>query len=107
MKKKIIQSTPFGPVAIVWSFFGDSSKIVKVLLSTPEVSAKDRISKLYPDSVVASCAGIDAVATAIKAFLEGDNAQFSLNVAHLSLCSSFQQSVLCAEHRIPRGSVST
>jgi len=107
MKKKIIPSTPFGPVAIVWSFFCDFPKIVRVLLSTPEVSAKVRVSKLYPDSEASSCAEIDAVATAIGAFLEGENVRFSLDVADLSLCSPFQQSVLRAEHHIPRGSVST
>lgn len=107
MKKTIIQSTPFGPVVIVWSFFGDFPKIVSVLLSTPEVSAKDRVSKLYPNSEESSCIDIDAVATAIGAFLEGENIRFSLDIARLSSCSPFQQSVLRAEHRIPRGSVST
>lgn len=107
MKKTIIQPTPFGSVVIGWSFFGDFPKIVRVLLSTPEVSAKVRVSKLYPDSEASSCTEINAVATAIGTFLEGDNVQFSLDVVDLSLCSPFQQSVLCAEHRIPRGSVST
>jgi methylated-DNA-[protein]-cysteine S-methyltransferase len=107
MKKKIIHLTPFGPVVLIWSVFDDSPAIVRVLLSTPEVSAKDRVSELYPDSEASSCIEIDSVATDIGAFLEGEDIQFSLDVAQLSLCSVFQQSVLCAEHRIPRGSVST
>jgi methylated-DNA-[protein]-cysteine S-methyltransferase len=107
MKKKTIHLTPFGPVVLIWSVFDDSPAIVRVLLSTREVSAKDRVSELYPDSEASSCIEIDAVATDIGAFLEGEDIQFSLDVAQLSLCSVFQQSVLCAEHRIPRGSVST
>ena len=62
MKKTIIQPTPFGSVVIVWYFFGDFPKIVRVLLSTPEVSAKVRVSKLYPDSEASSCTEINAVA---------------------------------------------
>ncbi len=107
MKKTIIASTPFGPVEIVWSFIDGLPKIVRVLLSTPGVSAKVRVSRLYPNSEASSCTEIDAVATAIGAFLEGENIQFSLDIVDLSLCSPFQQSVLRAEYRIPRRSVST
>ena len=63
--------------------------------------------KLYPNSQVSSCAEIDDIAIAIKGFLEGEEIEFSLDVADLSLCSEFQQLVLRAEHRIPRGSIST
>ena len=42
-----------------------------------------------------------------EVFLEGEEIDFSLDVADLSLCSEFQQLVLRAEHRIPRGSIST
>jgi methylated-DNA-[protein]-cysteine S-methyltransferase len=107
MKKTMIPSTPFGAVVIVWSFFGDLPKIVRILLSTPEVSAKIRVSRLYPDSEASSCAEINAVAGDIGAFLKGEDVQFSLDVVDLSSCSPFQQSVLRAEHRIPRGKVST
>ncbi len=94
-------------MAIVWSLFNDLPKIVRVLLSTPEVSAKTRVSRLYPDSEASSCAEINAVARDIGAFLEGEDVRFSLDVVDLSSCSLFQQSVLRAEHRIPRGKVST
>jgi methylated-DNA-[protein]-cysteine S-methyltransferase len=107
MNKTIILSTPFGPVAIVWSLFSGFPKIVRVLLSTPEVSAEVRVSRLYPDSEASSCAEIDAIAKEIGAFLGGGNIRFSLDVVDLNLCSPFQQSVLRAEHPIPRGSVST
>jgi methylated-DNA-[protein]-cysteine S-methyltransferase len=107
LKKKFIPFIPFGPIAVVWGLFDDSPKIVRVVLSTPEVSAKDRVSQLYPECEISSCADINGVAKAIEGFLEGDNIRFSLDVAQLSICSSFQQSVLKAEHQIPRGCVST
>ena len=94
-------------MGIIWSGFDDSPKIVRVLLSRPGLPAEDQASRQYPDSQMVSCAEIDAVATSIKAFLEGENIAFSLDVADLSLCSAFQESVLRAEHEIPRGSIST
>ena len=54
-----------------------------------------------------SCAEIDDVTIAIKGLLEGEEIEFSLDIADLSLCTEFQQLVLRAEHRIPRGSIST
>ncbi len=107
MKRKIIKPTPFGSVGVIWTSLDDSPKIIRILLSTAELPAEDHMLKLYPDSRVSSCAEIDTIAYAIKAFLEGENILFSLDVADLSSCSAFQQSVLRAEHRIPRGSVST
>ena len=105
MKRKIIKSTPFGPVALIWSTLDGSPKIVRILLSKPELSAEDQASGIYSNSQMSSCAEIDAVATAIKAFLEGDDVVFSFDVVALELCSIFQKSVLCAEYQIPRGSV--
>jgi methylated-DNA-[protein]-cysteine S-methyltransferase len=107
MNRKIIKSTPFGSVGIVWNRINNYSKIVRVLLSKPGASAEDKVSALYPNSRVSSCADIDDVATAIEGFLEGEEIKFSLDVVELDLYSNFQQRVLRAEHRIPRGSVST
>jgi methylated-DNA-[protein]-cysteine S-methyltransferase len=107
MKIKIIKSTPFGPVALIWSTLEGSPKIVRILLSKPGLSAEDQVSRIYSNTQMSSCAEIDAVAMAIKAFLEGNNVVFSFDVVTLELCSSFQKAVLCAEYQIPRGSVST
>ncbi len=105
--KKIITPTPFGPVAILW-FIGDGGpRIARVLLSQPGFSAEDQASALYPDSPAASCAEIDAVARDIQAFLAGEDIAFSLDLVDLKRRPPFQQCVLRAEHRIPRGSVST
>jgi len=107
MNKKIIESTPFGSVGVIWTGLNDNPKIVRILLSKPGLSAEDQVSELYPNLQASSCAEIDDVATAIKRLLEGEDIELSLNIADLSLCTEFQQLVLRAEHRIPRGSIST
>jgi methylated-DNA-[protein]-cysteine S-methyltransferase len=91
----------------MWTGLNDNPKIVRILLSKPELSAEDQIAELYPNSRPFSCEDIDDIANMIRGFLEGEEIEFSLDVADLSLCTEFQQLVLRAEHRIPRGSVST
>jgi len=107
MNRKIIKSTPFGSVGVIWTGLNENPKIVRILLSKPGFSAEDQVSELYPNLQASSCAEIDDVSTEIKGLLEGEEIKFSLNVADLSLCTEFQQLVLRAEHRIPRGSIST
>ena len=102
-----IRPTPFGPVVMLWSVFGDQPKIFRVLLSRPGVTARHQVSVLFPDSIGSSCSEINVVADDIEAFLSGENIEFSLEVVCMDTCSGFQQEVLRAEHGIPRGSVST
>jgi methylated-DNA-[protein]-cysteine S-methyltransferase len=103
----LIRATPFGPVAVIWSVFAGRPRISRILISKPSFSAKHRLSMLFPVSTPATCPEIDAVADDIDAFLSGNDIQFSLDIARMDLCSEFQMEVLCAEHGIPRGSVST
>ena len=107
MNKKIIKPTPFGPICVIWSVLNKSPLIAHVLLSRPGLSAEDQASELYPDSKKSSCKEIDAIADSIKAYLEGEDVKFSLKFVDLSQCTKFQQSVLRAQHAIPRGCVST
>jgi methylated-DNA-[protein]-cysteine S-methyltransferase len=107
MNKKIIKPTPFGSVCVIWSISDISPKIVRVLLSKPELLSERQASELYPNSKISSCAEIDAAAAAIKDHLEGEDVLFTLDIVDFTLCSTFQQSVLRATYSIPRGSVST
>jgi len=102
-----IQGTPFGPVAVVWSVYRGQPKVRRVVLSKSGISAKNIVRTFFPDSIPSSCAEIDVVTRKISAFLSGDDFQFSLDICRLDLCPPFQQKVLRAEHRIPRGRVST
>lgn len=114
MKKKettqsshCLRRTPFGPVAVFWSVHQSEPKIRRVLLSKSGVSAEHLVKASFPDSISSSCAEVEVVVDQIVAFLTGDDVRFSLDMARLDLCSRFQQEVLRAEYRIPRGSVST
>ena len=107
MNSKVIKPTPFGSVGVIWTTGSQNPKIVRVLLSKPELSAEDRVSELYPNSRASSCAEIDDTAIGIKGLLEGEAIDFSLGLVDLGFCGEFQKRVLRAEHQIPRGSAST
>jgi methylated-DNA-[protein]-cysteine S-methyltransferase len=100
-------STPFGPVALLWSYFNNQPVIFHVLLSHPAVSAKQKLSRVYPGAIEVACPGVDEIAGKMKAYLAGEDIHFPLSLIRLDICSSFQQDVLQAEYGIPRGSVST
>ena len=103
----VIRSSPFGQVALLWSIYKGQPKIFRVLISTPNVPAKHRVVTLFPDSQNVACSEIDAIADDIERFFSGEDIQFSLAIVRMDLCSEFQQEILRAEHRIPRGTVST
>ena len=107
MYSRIVESAPFGPVALVWTRLDGVPKVVQVLLSGPRSTAVARLGALYPDSLSRSCREIDAVAGAIKAFLAGKDVSFPLEVAAVGTRPAFQRAVLRAEHAVPRGSVTT
>ncbi len=79
MNRKIIKSTPFGSVGVIWAGLNDDPRIVRILLSKPGLSVEDQASELYPNSQVSSCAKINDVATAIKELLDGEEIEFSLD----------------------------
>jgi methylated-DNA-[protein]-cysteine S-methyltransferase len=105
IKSTLIKS-PFGPIALIWSNFNGYPKIVRILLSNPDSSAEDQLSRIYPNSQNSSWE-IEDTTTDIKAFLKGEDIIFSLDSLALEMCSPFQKAVLCADHQIPRGSIST
>lgn len=97
----------FGLLTVVWSVFDTQPKVFRVLLPKPGVPTEKRFFRLFPYATAASCSEIDSVIDDIRAFLDGENISFSLDTVHLALCSEFQQKVLRAEHKIPRGRVSS
>lgn len=99
--------TEFGPVAILWSVFEAGPKILRVLLSRPELSAEQILRTSSPESVPNSSAEIDLIAEQMSAFLSGSDIRFSLDIARIDLRPAFQRRVLLAESGIPRGHVST
>lgn len=102
-----LRDTPFGPVALLWSAYREQPKILRILLSRPGSTAKERIGTAFPDFISSSCVEVDVVADRIVGFISGEDVRFSLDHVRMDLCSMFQQEVLRAEHGIPRGEVST
>lgn len=100
-------ASPFGTVILLWSLYDSCPEIFHILLSNSTVSAEQKCATLYPESTTASCPAIDKVTGEIQAYLHGGEIQFSLDLIRLNRCSQFQQNVLLAEYKIPRGSVST
>lgn len=104
---KIIKSTPFGPVAIIWSLIEEKPLILQIILSTPDLSAEEQLKNTYRFINEESCRQIDEVAFKLERFLKGDEVHFSRDMIDWNKCSFFQKMVLNAEYNIPRGSVST
>lgn len=107
MNRKLVEPTPFGPVALLWADLGGSPTIFRVLLTRPGAAAERQALALEPRSRPSTCREIDAVAARIEAFLAGEDVAFSLDLVALGDRPAFQRAVLRAEHRIPRGRVST
>lgn len=102
-----LRSTPFGPVALLWTNHRRQPKVCGILLSKPRMLAQQSLKKVFPGSKASSCDLINDLGGRIEAFLLGDDVYFSLDIAQIDVCTQFQRNVLLAEYRIPRGSVST
>ena len=102
-----IRKTPFGTAAILWA--GDPAHPVvrRILLPQTQAAAAQAIRRIDPQTTATSCAEIDALARAIAAMLSGESVRFSLALLALGTCPPFQQAVLRATARIPRGQVRT
>jgi len=105
--RHVVDSTPFGPVALVWEQPRDAPRLVRVLLSRPGRSAEALVRVRYPNTKQRCCSGIERLAEQIARLLNGAPLAFPLSWVALDACSTFQQQVLRAEHRIPRGHVSS
>ena len=102
-----IRKTPFGTAAILWA--GDPAHPVvrRILLPQTQAAAAQAIRRIDPQTTATSCAEIDVLARAIAAMLSGESVRFSLALLALDTCPPFQQAVLRATARIPRGQVRT
>ena len=107
MNATIIRQTSLGTAAILWT--GDQAHPIvrRILLPCAGRAAEQAIRRIDPEATVASCAEIDALARSISAMLAGKRVRFSLVLLDLESCPRFQQSVLRATARIPRGQVRT
>ncbi|MDY6877539.1 MAG: methylated-DNA--[protein]-cysteine S-methyltransferase [Chloroflexota bacterium] len=103
----ILVPSAFGTLGIVWRETGEGPKVSRVLLPHEQTPAQEVVRAAFPDASPLSCPAIAELGERMQRFLEGDAVVFELHLVALAKCSEFQRSVLLAEHRIPRGWVST
>jgi len=107
MKRSTLQSSPFGPVVVLWRACPRGIKVVRVLLSDASLSATAKASQLSAASDESSSPQVDALLASIRLLLAGEAVDFDLDLVDLGACGAFQRRVLRAEHAIPRRRVST
>lgn len=97
--------TGFGEIAIVWYFDNDGTRIRRIFLSSRSNLAGLVASRSFPQAAGSSNREIIELENDIRRMLEGEAVQFDLSMPDLSVCTSFQRSILLSEARIPRGEV--
>ena len=107
MNATFIRKTPIGPVAIAWQAAARGPVVRQVFFSNPVRPADEELRRTFPGATVVSCPDIRAIVAGIRALLAGGDVEFDLDLVALETCPPFQQAVLRATHRIPRGQVRT
>jgi methylated-DNA-[protein]-cysteine S-methyltransferase len=100
-------SSAFGTIGMVWRETGSGPKVLQILLPSEKTPLGHRLAEIVPHPARQSCAPVTELGERIQAFLVGHALGFELDLIDWGNCSGFQRSVLLAEHRIPRGWVST
>jgi methylated-DNA-[protein]-cysteine S-methyltransferase len=91
----------------VWGESARGALVYRVFLSTEERSAADRVAGAFPGLQRSGHVAVAELVDGFRRFLRGEPRSFALDMVALRQCPEFQQGVLVAEHRIPRGWVST
>lgn len=94
----ILVPSPFGALTLLWQDTTQGPKVQRVLFSHSGRPA---------DAQERTCPPITALVQQMAEFFHGAAVEFSLELLAWETCSAFQRRVLEAEHRIPRGRVST
>jgi methylated-DNA-[protein]-cysteine S-methyltransferase len=103
----LLVESGFGVVGVVWGQTERGPSVFRVYLPQPAVPAEQCIQEAFPGAVPRSSPSVAQLAGRIQRFLDGEAVNFDMDSIALDRCSDFQASVLRAEHRIPRGWVST
>ena len=101
------QHTRFGSISIIWALPKNNPQILRIFLSDPKISAKEKQMKSFPNARSRKYPALEPLLKKINRSVTGTNVRFSPSDLRLHLCSPFQRKVLSAVRRIPRGQVST
>jgi len=101
----LTRASPFGDFTIIWQQTEAGPKVQRLCLpnTRPTLPGGSVTANLTP----LSCPLVAGLAERIQRALEGEAITFELDTIAIGRCPEFQREVLLAEHRIPRGWVST
>jgi methylated-DNA-[protein]-cysteine S-methyltransferase len=97
----------FGTLRIVWRETSEGIKVCRLLLPGERIPAEEAMRSTYVGIRPLSNPTITELEEQIQSFLKGEAVDFQESPIDLEECSEFQRKVLSAEHKIPRGWVST
>ena len=97
----------FGTISIVWRETPEGPKVCRLLLPSERIPAEEVMRTTYVGIRPLSNPTIKVLREQVQSFLEGKAVDFRESLIDLGECSEFQRRVLLAEHKIPRGWVST
>lgn len=97
----------FGKLAIVWQETEGRSKVHEIGLPKKRISREILKEMSFVDTHSIKSPAIKKLIKDIHYFLKGQAINFSLDIIALERCPNFQKRVLIAEHKIPRGWIST
>ena len=103
----VLQRSAFGALGIVWQGTVEGPRLLRVFLPVPQTPVEALAQAAFVGAQPRSNPSIAELGERMQAFLEGETVDFELGMVALERCSSFQQRVILAEHKIPRGWVST
>jgi methylated-DNA-[protein]-cysteine S-methyltransferase len=110
MKKPFFYTlTPstFGDLSIVWRKTKAGPRVCHIFLPSEHIAVQNVVHVTFPNAKLKSCPAIAELDEQIRRFLAGEALEFELVLLEFERCSEFQHRVLLAEHKIPRGWVST
>lgn len=102
-----VLSSALGTFTIVWQETDGGPRVCRIFLPEEQTSVENLVQMAFSDSRHLSCPTITELGERIQSSLGGEAVDFGLDVIALEKCSGFQQRVLLAVLKIPRGWVST
>jgi methylated-DNA-[protein]-cysteine S-methyltransferase len=103
-------SSPFGPILLVWRQVAGAVRVVRIILPGEKRKPERILGDDFPQARQARSKtppAVSRLAARLDRFLRGQPVMFSLAALDLEACTLFQQRVLPAEFRVPRGRVTT
>jgi methylated-DNA-[protein]-cysteine S-methyltransferase len=94
-------------LGIVWKETEKGPKVRRIFLPNERAPVENLIQMTFVDARPLSSPAITELGGRIQGFLEGEAIDFELDLITFKRCPEFQRKVLLAEHKIPRGWVST